>query len=694
MISASLLPLLRVTPALGRNFAPDEDQRGGAHVVLLSYDLWQRHYHGDAAIIGQSLNLDGIAYQIIGVLQSQFRFAPGAQLFVPLNTLEGDQATRGTHPDILAIGRLKASVSPAQARADIEGIARALAEQYPASNRMIGPALAPLSEVLGRNVRLTLLLLTGAVAFVLLIAIANAANLMLARGALRDKEMATRAALGATRGRLLRQLVVESLLLSLIGGALGMLLALWATDVIVGLGADSLPREATIAFDLPVFAFSLGATLLAGLLFGVVPALSASSVNLQSVLKEGDTRTTTGGRRRLRSVLVVAEVALSLILLVGAGLTIRAFLKLHDSPLGFQTDKRLTFKLSVPPRKYSDSASLRALLSRLQTSIAAKPGVGAAAISAGMPLGEASEVAFWSTDKPLPPPGERPLAVEFAASPSLLDTLGIVLLRGRGLNDMDRPFAEPVVVVDEKLARMVANGSDALGRQIKLSGESTPRRIVGIVHHVVNYGLGEPELAEAQLYVPYQQLSDADLVETMRRIDVIVKATVRPETLGATLAASVAEIDPDLPIYNLKTMNELVDQSLGGRRFVMALFTIFAGLALLLAIIGLYAVMSQSVSQRRREIAVRMALGAQPRDVEWLVLGSGLGLVGPGLVFGIIGSLALTGLMSHLLAGLSGYDLLTYVIMAVGLGVVALTACWLPARQAARLEPMLLLRSD
>lgn len=693
MISASLLPLLAVQPLRGRNFLPEEDLPGAPPVVLLGEGLWRRRYGGDPQVVGRAINLDGKSRTVVGILSAQFRFAPEAEVYVPIGGLEGELADRKNHPDIYVVGRLKAGATIEQARAQLDSIGRALAEQY-TSNRQVMPNLAPLQEKMVRQARRPLLLLMGAVAFVLLIAIANVANLMLARGALRRKEMAIRAALGAQRLDLIAQLLIESAVLGLIGAALGLLLALWGIDLFQVSQVESLPRGAVIGIDGRVLAFALVLALGSSLLFGLFPALSASRVNLQETIKEGDTRTASGGGlARLRSALVVIEVALSLALLVGAGLSIRTMVGLQRSELGFLPERLTTLRIDLPPGRYGEAPRLRTLLDSLIDRVAAIPGVESVTLSAGLPLTSASETTFWVAGRPRLRADDVAFAVYFPASPNIHETLKIPLVAGRRFASTDRAGTEPVAIIDEMLARQMFGDGDPLGKQITHLDGTHGRTIVGVARHIINYGLGQPEFTQSQFYFPYQQLPDDELVATLQRFDLAVRSSLPVADLAGAVAGQVALLDPEQPIYDVKAMEERVDESLGARRFATTLLVIFAGLALVLTVVGLYAVISYTTTQRTHEFGIRMALGAQARDIEFMVLRQGLRLAGLGLALGLGTSLALSRVLSSLLEDVVVDDPVTYVAVALGLTAIALLASWIPARRATRIDPMVALRS-
>ena len=698
-VSANLLSLLGVRPILGRNFTSEEDQGDGTHVAILTYGFWQRRFGGNPGIVGQSITLNGHPFTIVGVLPKPFHMVthfgavPAGDVLVPLANIDRDMQRRGNHPGLLAFARLRPGVTIEQARADMASIGRALGEQYP-QNKSVLPSIAPLHGDAVRDVRPMLLVLMGAVGFVLLIAAANVANLMLARATTRRREMAIRTALGAGRATLIRQLLVEATVVSLLGGVLGVLLALWGVDVVAHIKSDQLPLVGTIEVDRSVLLFSLSVSIGTGILFGLVPAFMASRTNIHESLKEGDARAgASAGHRRLRSLLVVGEVALALVLLVGAGLSIRTVSQLEHLDLGFRAEHLLAGRTIVPAGHYKDPAQLRAFIERVLLNAKAIPGVTSAAITNGVPLAGGSETSFWVEGRGTATNAEVPFAVYYPISPEYFDTMGIRLIAGRGFTNADDQNGRKVVIVDERIATKFFPGG-ALGKHFAEDDGKPADEIIGVVQHVVHYGPGEPEPAPYQFYLPYRQISDKSFEGRMRSFSIVLRTSGDAGQAARPLADAVAAADPEQPVYEIKTMAQLVDEALVARRFAMTLLGIFALLAVVLATVGLYAVVAYTVSQRTHEIGIRMALGAQSREVARMVVAQALRLVALGLVLGAGGALALTHLMRKMLFGVSASDPATFAAVAALLATVALVASWLPARRASRVDPMVALRGD
>jgi putative ABC transport system permease protein len=695
MVSPELMPLIGVKPMLGRNFTAEENVTGGPRTAILSYGLWQRRFGGDPEILGKPITLSGDVHTVIGVMAEDFRFFRPKDLFVPIG-LYSNQAgfqSRGNHPGIYMIGRLKPGVTPAQANADLTRVGAGIAAQFPKDyGKNTHPAAKPLREALVDDLRGHLLLLFGAVAFVLLIAAANVANLMLARALTRSREMAIRASLGSGRLRLIRQLLVESALLSLLGAGLGLVLALWGVDFLASMRPQAIETLGPIAIDGTVLAYTVGIALATGLLFGLVPAVIASKQDLSQVLKEGDHRATAGaGRLRVRNLLVVGEVALALVLLVGAGLAIRGFSRLEGIDPGFVPENLLTMKLSLPP-KYDTADKILAFYRELERRIEALPGVESAATSAGIPFAGASETSFRINDEQTAIDNAR-FAVYYPVSTGYLEALKTRLLAGRTFNAEDTRTSRKVAIVDRKIAELFPGG--AVGQRIRFdSDEVPPFEIIGVVEHVAHYGLEGKQPAPYQMYMLYEQIDDKLIASYFRDVDVIVRTQGPPLGLAKAVRAQVSAMDAEQPIYEQTTLEKLIHDSIAERRFTMALLGVFAALALLLAAVGLYAVMSHSVTQRTHEIGVRMALGAQPGEVVSMVLRHGLRLVLVGLVVGLGGALAVTRLLQSQLSGVSPTDPGTFAGVLLVLVAVGLLATYIPARRATRVDPMIALRNE
>jgi predicted permease len=695
--SASLMPTLGITPALGRNFTEAEDTPGGEPVAILSHALWQRRFAGDPAVLGKTLTVDGKPHTIIGVLPPDWLFDPRAELLAPLAQIGRERLeSRGNHWIPAALARLRPGVTLDQARADMESVGASLGELYP-QVRNVRPRLALLRDDLVKDVRGTLWVLMGAVAFVLLVAIANVAGLSLARGAARRKEMAVRAALGAGKGRLIAQVLLESGLVALLGGGVGVLLALWGVDILRSLRPDALPTEAVIGLDWRVLAFTVGISAGAGLLFGLLPALQAArATDLAGTLKEGDLRTTGGiGRSRARAALIVAEVAMALVLLVGAGLSIRGFISLSRLDPGFRVEGAATMSLYLGAEHRRDAATNRAVIDRIGEAVRRVPGVASATLSVGIPVGGSSETSFQIDGAPDPGPGESPMAVYYLTDDEFQQAFGLHLLAGRYLSASDTRDRPLVTVVDEVLARTYfTSPAGALGKRIRWEG--MPAEIVGVVGHVAHYGPGQPEAAPNQFYVPLAQVPDDLAKFYLAAFDITVRAApgFAAASLPPAVATAIAAVDRNLAVYLPQTLEKLLGDSLAARRFAMTLLGLFAAVALVLAVVGLYSVMSYLVTQRWHEIGVRMALGARPAVVERLVVLEGLRLAGLGLLLGVGASLALRKVLASLVEGVEGSDPVTFVAVGGVLGLAALLASWLPARRAARVDPMIALRSE
>jgi putative ABC transport system permease protein len=695
-MSADVFSALRAQAAIGRVFNNDEDRPGAPHVVVLNHALWQSRFGGDAGVIGQSIMLDGRGYTVIGVMPAGFAFPRQVDIWTPVGQLSSssDWQDRGIHR-LWGIARLKPGVTLEQARAEMNAIAVQLGQQYPGlkDDRV---KIEPLLDFTVKDASAALWTLLGAVGLVLLIACANVANLLLARAATRQREMAVRAALGAGRWRIIRQLLAESVLLAMAGGALGWLVALWGAPLILAIGQDAIPRAKEISLDTGVLAFTAVVALLTGVLFGLAPAWQSSRVDVQSVLKD-TTRNTTGGRGMLRQALVVMEVALTLALLIGAGLLLRSFYHLRQVNTGFTPARALSFRINLTDRKYDTKERQLAFYQSLHEKLRALPGVEDAAFASQFPLGGRNwQTSFLIDGQPRP---QRLPSMELTVvSPNYFRALGIPLLRGRYFTEQDNlehllgpefsgksveersNAAVNAIIVDEEFARRHWPNEDPIGKRV--SGVT----VVGVVARVKMERLGE-EGGLVQAYIPLlQSPSNGGAV--------VIKTRLEPETMFAAARRQVLAIDPELPIYDVRSLTERLGNSLAPERLNLWLLGSFAVLALLLAVIGLYGVVSYAVTQRSNEIGIRMALGAQSRDVLKLVIGQGMKLVSGGVLIGLGGALALTRLMRTLLFGVSATDPLTFGLIAALLTGVALLACYLPARRATKVDPMIALRHE
>jgi putative ABC transport system permease protein len=707
-VSADLFSALRVNPMIGRLFTNDEDKPGGARVVLLSYALWQRRFGGQDNILSQNLTLNGRPYTVIGVMPPDYAFPTRVEMWVPVGQLSADPnwQQRGNHPGLYSVARLKPGATMAQAQADMNNIAANLEKQYPDSNSKNGVRIRPMMEVLvGNTVRDTLWILFGAVAFVLLIACANIANLLLARATARRKEMAIRAAMGAGRWRIARQLLTESLLLAIVGGGIGLLIARLTIKWILYVSPTAIPRSREIALDWRVLAFTLGVSLLTGILFGLVPALQAGEVDVHETLKEAGRGTS--ARHWLRSSLVVVEVATTMVLLIGAGLMIRSFYRLQNVNPGFSYDRLTSFTVALPARKYVTEEQRSTFFNNLLQNLRALPGVQSAAAASGLPLGNNGwQTSFVIDGRPQPPPGQTPLMEACTVSPDYFRAMNIPLLRGRyftdqdnrsflagrdlsKLNDGERMIAgSNVIIVDELFAKQHWPNEEAVGKRIRFgSDQQAPvLEVVGVVGRVKMEGLST-DSNRVQGYFSFSQIP-------FNGMTVIIKGNGDPNQLIAAARAQVKAVDPDQPIYNIRTMDEIRGESVAPQRLNLMLLSIFAGIAFVLAIVGIYGVMSYAVTQRTHEIGIRMAIGAQPRDVFRMILGQGMLLTIIGMAAGLLGAFALTRLMATMLFGVKPTDPLTFAGVALLLTAVALVACYIPGRRATKVDPVNSLRYE
>ncbi len=686
-VSASLFPLLRVETIRGRAFSPEEDRPGAERVAILSHGLWQRRFGSDPAFVGETITLDGESYAVIGVAPPEFQFPGRVEVWIPLAMEVDPTERRGDF--LLVLGRLKPGVTQEQAQAEMTTIAQRLEQQYPNSNTKWGIEIVSLHEQVVGNIRPALLVLLGAVGFVLLIACANVANLLLARAAAREKEIAVRAALGAGRGRLVRQLLTESLLVAIIGGALGLLLALWGIDILLALNPDDVPRLSGVGVDGWVLGFTLGISLLTGILFGLVPAVQISRPDLHESLKEGG-RTSGGSlRHRTRHILVVAEVALALVLLIGAGLMIRSFDRLQRVSPGFNPENLLTMRISLPPAKYPERQHVLNFFDQLLERVRSLPGVQSASTIDNPYIGGGGNyLSFIVEGQPTPPLDQVVDAQVRSVTPGFHRMLGVPLLRGRSLTGQDGPGNRLVCVINETMARRYFPDRDPLGQRVAFDGpDGQPRwrEIVGVVGDVRQGGL------DAE---PYPEILLPEAQRTIPAITLMVRTANDPHTLAGAVRGEVQAMDPDQPVYAVRTMDDIMKASVAQRRFNMLLLGSFAAVALLLAAVGIYGVISYSVSRRTHELGIRMALGAQPRDIFKLVVGQGMVLVVIGVGIGLAASFGLTRFLSSLLFEVSTTDPATFAGVSLLLAAVALLACYIPARRATRVDPLVALRYE
>ncbi len=700
MVSATWFELLGVRPALGRAFTAADDRVGAPPVAVIGQALWKRRFGGEPSVIGATATLDGTKRTIVGVLPAGVRFYGAIDVLTPIGQWDDIMPrTRDMHPGITAIGRLKPGVSLDRARADLSAIANRLALAYPASNKGHGITVRPLKDELVRGgVRTTLWVLLAAVAFVLLIACVNVANLLLARSTARQREIAIRTALGAGRRTIIAQFMTESVLLALAGGALGILVAVWVTGAAVQAVPEGLPRMEEIRLNGTVLAFALAASILTGLLFGILPALRAAGSDPAAAMKESG-RGVVRGRQRLRDALVVAEVALAMVLLAGAGLMIRTMWRLANVNPGFDTQRLLTFQVSLSPAATRTAADARNALRRLERAIQTTPGVQAAAATDLLPMdGSDSEAPFWIEGRPRPSSqGEMNWALIYLTTPGYHRSMRIPLLRGRYFSERDDEKAPAVALIDEELARALFRNEDPIGRRmlIPFGPAVFPLQIVGVVGHVKHWGLAADDAnrIRQQFYLPALQVPD-ELANALRGLTFVARTAGPPGSVLEALRAQVLREGPDQPVHTVRTMEEIVKASEAQRRFLLLLLASFAGTALLLACVGIYGVVAYAVSQRTHEIGIRMALGAARSEVVRMVVVRSAALAGAGVAVGAVGAAAATQGMRTLLFGVGTYDPLTYLVVAAMLGAVAVLASALPARRAARVDPLAALRYE
>lgn len=695
-VSPDFFSVLRTNPRLGRAFLPDEDQPGHGNVVILGHAFWQSHYGGDPHIVGKDIELDGKNYTVVGVMNADFRMPTWAAVWTPLAWTDKEKVVRGEH-HYMAIARLKDGVALQQAQAEMDAISRALAQQYPEDDKGWGAVVVPLRQELVGDLRPALLVLLGAVGFVLLIACANVANLVLAKTLARRKEIAIRTALGANRAQIMVQVLTETILLSSAGGVLGLAIAHFGMELIVAFLGDRLPHSVNVSLDFWVLGFTLLASLFTGLVSGLVPGWRLTKPNLNDALKEGLGRTDAdAGGNRTRNVLVVAEISLSLLLLVGAGLMIRTLWSLQRVDSGIDARNVLTMSVSVAATKYSSPAPEAAFFKQVLENVRALPGVDSAGVIDDLPLSNSgSNQPIAIEGRPVVPMAEQPEVAVRIASPGYLRTMRIPVLRGRDINDADSADRQAVVLVSESMAKQFWPNEDPIGKHLTMTFfPERSREIVGIVGDVKQRGLGVMEPV-ATLYFPVAQLSMPSFGKWRSfPLTLVVRASFKPEGMLGPVSNVVHAIDRDVPLQDVITMQDFIAESLSQQRLNMWLLAAFASLALLLAATGIYSVLSYSVRRRAQEIGIRMALGAQFTDIIQMILRQGVRLALVGVAIGMGAAFGLTRLMASQLFGVKPTDPLTFLSVALGLILIALIACYIPARRAAKVDPMVVLRYE
>jgi predicted permease len=699
MISANFFTVMGVVPIIGRTFRPEEDQVGAVPVALIGAGLWSRKFDSSPEIIGKTLTLNGKAHVVVGVLPASFRlYERTTDVYVPIGqwdspTFRDRKVPFGTE----AIGRLKHGVRLHEAQADMDEVARNLARAYPDADKGMSIGLKSFKDSLIGDSKPFLLILLGAVGFVLLIACSNVANLLLARSTGRAREFAIRNALGAGRARIIRQLLTESLLLAVTGGALGLGIAYWGTQAILPSLPQALPRAHEIHVDLHVLLFTLGVSLLVGILFGLTPALKMSRVSVSKTLKEGG-RGTSGIRHRTQSTFVVAELALALVLLVGAGLMVRSMAALWNVNPGFNSHNVLAFDITLPAGLGQNLPGLRSAFREVHETLTAIPGVQYASMQGGaLPMSGVGEVPFWMEGESKPATqNEMKTAIYYLVEPDYLKVMETPLLRGRFLSGQDNEHAKPVVVIDDVFARKYFPNENPIGKRINMGIFETQPEIIGIAGHVKHWGLDSDATAsiQAQIYVPFLQLPDRLMPLTANSISMTARIQGSPTDIVNAIRATMAKLNSNHVVYSVETMDEIVAGSLAGRKFSMILLGVFAALALILSSIGIYGVISYLVGQRTHEIGIRMALGARQDDILRLVLGQGMKLTLVGVGIGLAAAIGLTRLMSKMLFHVGGTDPLTLAGVSVLLSGVAFLACYIPARRAMRVDPIVALRHE
>jgi predicted permease len=691
-VSANFFSVLGVDPLLGRTFQAGEDTQGGPKVTVLTYGFWQRRFGGDAGIIGRAVTLNGESYTVVGVLPAGFQFAlRPADLFVPYQPTQNQLTRRFMHGTNL-IGRLKSDKSVSDAQAELSLIAGRIEQQFNDSHAGTTVRVVPLQEEIVGSVRPILLVLLAAVGFVLLIACANVASLLLTRSLSRQKEVAIRSALGASRWRVIRQLLTESMLLSIIGGAAGLVIAYWGVPALVAVLPQSqlnaMPFLKALNINGGILAFSFALSLLTGLIFGLAPALQSSKLDLNEALKEGGRQTSIGAGHRLRSAMVVTEIALAVVLLVGAGLMMKSLFRLLQTNVGFKTENVLTMTVILPSSKYTDPNKQINFNDQLRERVQSLPGVSGAGTVNILPVNSGNTTRFFVDGDPIPAPGQEIEANIRTVSDDYFKALGVPVLAGRTFDARDIQNGQPVVIIGKTVADRVFAGRDPIGRRLRYSSFEGPGDlVVGVVGDVKITGLDEA--IRPVLYYPFRQSSSTFA-------NLVARTDSDPNVLAGAIRNEIRNLEPDAAILNVRTMDDMIAQTPASfmRRFPALVISIFAGVALLLASIGIYGVVSYSVSQQTHYIGVRMALGASPADILKMVLKQGLLLALLGVGIGVLAALGLMRLLSTLLYQVSTNDVTTFATVTGALFVVALLACYLPARRATKVDPLVALRYE
>ncbi|HEY0155690.1 MAG TPA: ABC transporter permease [Thermoanaerobaculia bacterium] len=690
MVTHDLWPMLGVKPLLGRGFSEQEDRFGQPPVAVISETMWRRRFNADPTIIGKQIRLGNTPKTVVGVMPPGFKFPLGSAQPTDFWTSlgqENENETDGRGAIWMGVlVRLKDNATRQQFQTELTTISKRIEQQFPEENTGVRFLAEPLHDMLVSDVRPALIVLMCAVGVVLLIGCANVANLLLARAAVRHKEISIRSAIGASRGRIVRQLLVESVLLSMLAGALGLLLATWGVDLLVALAPAEIPRREAIGIDRPVLLFTLALSVLTGIIFGLAPALSASKTNLVEALKEGSRGSTEGRRRnRVRSALVVAEIALSVFLLVGAGLLLRSFVRLSGVDPGYNYRNAIALDVSARTAVFPEDENLVQFQKRAREQLRAIPGVTSVGMANHLPLGNSENIfSFNIVGRPPFPDGQEPNAGFVAVSPGYFETMGIPILRGRPVTEQDVRGGQRVVVVSESFARQYLGKENPLGKQVEITDGDGVRTIVGVAGDIRFVSLTDPP--KPFFYVAHSQ-------STTRRMQFVVRAP-NAATLGPTLRTAIRKIDREQPILGIRTLEEIRSESLASRRFMLVLTAVLAALALVLAVVGIYSIMSYTVTQRTSEIGIRMSLGAEARDILRLIVGQALRLVGIGIAVGVLVALVATRVMTTLLYGITATDPATFVSICFIIGSIALIASYVPANRATKVDPLVAIRYD